>query len=72
MRALVAPLHRGLALALTVGGDCLRDKPSTQQYVSHLLGAVVRELHVLAGWWPVSSHADSACPARNRSKQRCR
>jgi hypothetical protein len=46
---LAAPLHRGLALSLTLAAASLRDAEAAQRYVSHMLGAVTRELSGLAG-----------------------
>ena len=46
---LAAPLHRGLALSLTLAAASLREVEAAQRYVSHMLGAVTRELSGLAG-----------------------
>lgn len=49
MAGLAAPLHRGLALSLTLAAASLRDAEAAQRYVGHMLGAVTRELSGLAG-----------------------
>lgn len=61
MAGLAAPLHRGLALALALAADCLREGDQARQYVHHMLGAVARELAGLAGGRGLSVRCLFAC-----------
>lgn len=60
---LAAPLHRGLALALALAADGLRDPEAARQYVGHMLGAVARELAGLAGIFMFPIYRPSFCSA---------